>query len=492
MTTVSDSVAAPDQPAELPPGFARLAAIMMTGVVAVFLDTTVVNVAINTLSSHFGSAVATAQWSVSGYVLAMGMVIPLAGWLLGRVGAKPAWMSALALFALGSLLCSLAPDIGALIAFRVVQGVGGGLMLPIMQAVLIRAAGPRPSNRAVAAVALPAVLGPILGPVLGGVIIQYLDWRAVFWVNLPLCAAGLIMAWRGLENTDPAEAAPLDVVGLVLLSPALAAILYGLTEAGIHRGFTAAVALYPLFGGVILLGGFVAYALRAARPLVGLRPFRTRSFSASTLVLLLAGLSVYGAMLLLPLYFLQVQHLSILAAGLCLVPQGLGTLVSRVATAKLADRVGPRPVVFCGIVVAATATVPFAFAGPHTSLAFLALVLVVRGLGLGAVTIIVMASAYRDLDRSLIPDATAGIRIGQQVGNAFGTTVLAMLLESGLSGDTGRDPVPTAFHHAFWWSIGLSAVTALPALALPRGGLTSIPPRSTQPGLATSGATPAR
>lgn len=489
---MSQPAATANKPSDLPPGFARLAAILMTGIVAVFLDTTIVNVAISTLSSHFATTVASAQWSISGYVLAMGVVIPIAGWLTDRVGAKPAWMTALSLFTLGSLLCSLAPNIGALIGFRVVQGVGGGLMLPIMQAVLIRAAGPKPSNRAVATVALPAVLGPILGPVLGGVIIQYLDWRAIFWVNLPLCAAGLIMAWRGMESTDTVESASLDVIGLVLLSPALAAILYGLTEAGVHNGFTAADALYPLAGGVLLLAGFVAYALRATKPLVGLRPFLTRSFSASTSVLFLAGLSVYGAMLLLPLYFLQVQHLSVLSAGLCLVPQGFGTLISRVATAKLADNVGPRPVVFCGILVAAIATVPFAFAGPHTDLAVLALVLVVRGLGLGAVTIIVMASAYRDLDRSLIPDATAGIRIGQQVGNAFGTTVLAMLLQSRLTHDTGPDAVSAAFHRAFWWSIGLSAVTALPALALPRGGLASAPPNPAQPQLATSGATPDR
>ena len=467
---MGDAPVPPNPGSSLPPGFAKLAAIMMTGIVAVFLDTTIVNVAIDSLSSHLHTTVATTQWAISGYVLAVGVVIPPAGWLMDRVGAKAAWIAALSLFGLGSLACGLAPNISTLIGFRVAQGVGGGLMLPIMQTVLMRAAGPKPSNKAVAAVAIPAVLGPILGPVIGGAIVQYWDWRGIFWVNLPLCAAGLILAARGLERTPAGKTATLDVTGLILLCPGLAAVLYGLTEAGIHDGFSRPVALYPLIAGVLLLAGFVAYALRARKPLVDLRPFSTRSFSAATLVLFLAGLSVYGAMLLLPLYYQQVHHLDILAAGLCLMPQGAGTLISRTATARLADRVGPRPVVFAGIIVAGIATLPFAWAGADTNLVLLSCVLVVRGLGLGAVTIIVMASAYQDLERSQIPHATAGLRIGQQVGSAFGTTVLAMLLSTRLSHGTGPNAAADAFHYAFWWSIGLSAAAALPALALPHRG----------------------
>jgi EmrB/QacA subfamily drug resistance transporter len=314
------------------------------------------------------------------------------------------------------------------------------------------------------------MLGPILGPVLGGVIVQEVGWRAIFWVNLPLCVAGLLLAWRGMKPTPGSRRAALDVVGLVLLSPALAAILYGLSEAGVHDGFSDPAVVAPLIGGVLLLAGFVAHALRAPDPLVNLRPFAARSFSAATLVLFLSGLSLYGAMLLLPLYYQQVHHLGILATGLWLVPQGAGTLVSRTVAARLADRIGPRPVVFSGILVTAIGTLPFACAGANTSLAVLALVLVVRGIGLGAVTIIVMASAYQDLSRGQIPHATAAVRICQQVGSAFGTTVLAMLLQTQLASHTGSAGAATAFNHTFWWSIALAAVAAVPALALPRGG----------------------
>jgi EmrB/QacA subfamily drug resistance transporter len=453
----------------LPPGFAKLAAILMTGVVAVLFDTTIVNVAIDSLSRDLHASVSAAQWTISAYVLAMGVVVPIAAWASDRLGAKRAWIAALSLFAIGSLLCSVAPNIGMLIGFRVIQGIGGGLMLPIMQTVLIRAAGGRPSTRMMATVAVPMMLGPILGPVLGGLIVQEWVWRAIFWVNLPLCVVGLILAWRGMEPTTGNRRAAVDVVGLALLSPALAAVLYGLSEAGVHDGFTDPAVVVPLAGGVLLLAGFIAYALRATSPLVDLRLFATRSFTAASAVLFLTGFALYGAMLLLPLYYQQVRQLDILAAGLWLVPQGVGTLVSRTVAARLADRIGPRPVVLCGIVVTAVATVPFAWAGPHTSLIALALVLVVRGAGLGAVTIVVMATAYQDLSPDQIPHATAITRISQQVGSAFGTTVLAMLLQTQLAHHQGITAA-TAYNRTFWWSVALAALAAVPALALPRSG----------------------
>jgi EmrB/QacA subfamily drug resistance transporter len=268
---------------------------------AVMFDTTIVNVAIDSLSREMNAPVSTTQWVISAYVLALAMVIPVRGWAMDRFGAKQTWMGALALFMVGSILSSLAWNIDALIAFRVLQGIGGGLMLPVLQTLLVNAAGKRNLGRMMSLVSLPALLGPILGPVLGGLILSQLSWHWIFWVNIPFCVAGLVMARRGLQPTAPHKGSYLDVLGLALLSPGLAAMIYGLSQAGSHGGFDNSAVLLPVAVGAALLGGFTFHALRTKRPpLFDLRLFAVRSFTASNVLLFLSGLSVYGAMLLLP------------------------------------------------------------------------------------------------------------------------------------------------------------------------------------------------
>ena len=253
----------------LDPAFLKLAVVLLTGAMAVMFDTTIVNVAINTLSRDMGASVSTTQWVISAYVLALAMVIPVSGWAMDRFGAKQTWMGALALFAIGSMLSSLAWNIEALIAFRVIQGIGGGLMLPVLQTLLVNAAGQRNLGRMMSLISLPALLGPILGPVLGGLILSQLSWRWIFWVNLPLCVAGLVLALRFLAPTAPKKNSYLDVIGLALLSPGLAAMIYGLSQAGLHGGFENSAVLLPVAMGSVLLGGFVFHALGTTRPPVG-------------------------------------------------------------------------------------------------------------------------------------------------------------------------------------------------------------------------------
>lgn len=453
----------------LDPAFVKLAVILLTGVMVVVFDTTIVNVAIDTISRGLHASVSATQWVISGYVLALGVVIPVAGWAMERFGAKQTWMGALALFMVGSALSSSAWNIGALIAFRVLQGIGGGLMLPILQTLLIRAAGGRKLGRVMAALSLPGLLGPVLGPVIGGLIVSHFSWRWIFWVNVPFCVAGLVLAGRGLERTAPRKGAYLDVVGLALLSPALAAVIYGLSEIGVRGGFTHVMVIAPLAAGVALLGLFALHALRTSRPVVDLRLFRVRSFSASATLLFLSGLALYGAMLLLPLYYQQVRGQSALAAGLLLAPQGLGMLLTRGQAGKLTDRIGARPVVLAGFLLTMAGTIAYTQADVHASEILLSLSLVIRGAGLGAVTIPIMATAYLGLRPDQVPHASSATRIMQQIGGAFGTAILAMILQAQLAarhagGLAGR---VTAFDNAFWWSLGLTAIAVIPALVLP-------------------------
>ncbi|SEG31112.1 drug resistance transporter, EmrB/QacA subfamily [Actinacidiphila yanglinensis] len=444
-----------------------IALILVLGALAPLLDSTIVNVALHTLGHDLGAPVATIQWVSTGYLLAVALAIPAAGWTADRFGARRMWLVSLLLFLAGSLLCGAAWNLGSLIAFRAVQGVGGGLMLPILQTLLMRAAGGRALGRLMAVVTLPALAGPILGPVAGGLIVGHLDWRWIFLVNPPICLAAFHLARRHLPADPPGRAPHLDVTGLSLLSPGLAALVYALATAG-TGGPARPRVLLPFALGAALLCGFAVHALRTRpprRPLLDLRLFRSRGFSASAVLLFLSGFALFGSMLLLPLYYQQVRGASVVTAGLLLVPQGIGSLLARPA-GGLADRIGPRPVVLTGCALTALGTLPFALPLHHPSALLLGAALVVRGFGLSAANIAIMLGAYRGIGREEVPHASVLTRIAQQLGGSFGAALLAVLLQHAL-----HTHAPTeAYALTFAVALGLTAASAVPALFLPREG----------------------
>jgi EmrB/QacA subfamily drug resistance transporter len=440
---------------------------LIVGGIAAILDSTMVTLALHTLTVTLHSTDGAIQWVTTGYLLAMAVAIPVTGWAESRWGGKRVWMAALVLFVTASILCALAWNDVSLIGFRVLQGFAAGLIFPLMQTLGVRAAGGRASSSLIAAVSLPLALGPILGPVIGGVILNWLSWRWLFLVNVPVIAVGLVLAWRLLPADRPAPGAGrprLDVTGLVLLASALAGILLGLSNLSEDGGIGHVSVLVPLLAGIALLGAFTAWALRASgrTPVVDVRLLRLRSLGTASTVLFTAGAAMYAGMFLLPLYYQQLRGESVLDAGLLLIPQGIGSLAARFVVGKLVARLGARPVTIASFLVAAVATVPFAFAGPHTSLWLLGAALVIRGFGIGAVLVPPMSVAYQDVSPAGIPHATMNTRIAQQVGASFGIAIVAVALQSLLT-----HGATSAFQGAFWWAIGITLVALIPALALP-------------------------
>lgn len=467
MTTTSSAPAkAPSSDDDrLDPHVLRVAWTLLIGGFAVLFDTTIVAVAIDSLGAELGAGIDVIQWVSTGYLLALGVTVPLVGWGQKVLGSKRLWMLALAFFLIGSVLCSLAWDAPSLVGFRVIQGVGGGILMPLMMTLLVQATGGKGVTRVAGMMAVAISLGPILGPVIGGLILNNLDWPWMFWINVPFCIIGLIAAAIVLPKDGPVTRAPLDIVGLLLLAPALVGVLYGLSNASHDGGFADPEVWVPTTAGVVLLAAFALWAIRRGdRALVDLRLLRHRPLWSGSALLFLSGFGLYGAMLMLPLYFQQLRGADVLAAGLLLAPQGIGTLIARVLTNKLIKALGERIVVLIAFAIVGVATIPFAFATGSTDEWWLMAVLLVRGLGLGLVMIPVMGVAFSDLAHSEVPDASIVTRLFQQLGGSFGTAVLATILSTTKAG-TG-DPV-VAFSTAFWWSIAFTGVAVALSLLLP-------------------------
>ncbi len=446
----------------------RLALVLVLGALAPLLDTTIASVALHTLAGQFRVSVSSVQWVTTAYLLALGVAVPLSGWATERFGDKPLWIGSLILFTAASALSGLAWSFASLVAFRALEGVAAGLVQPLAQTMLVRAAGRERLGRVITIVTIVTLLPPIFGPVVAGLILANASWRWIFYVNVPICLAAAVLAWYFVPRPPgrAADLAPkrLDVTGLLLLSPSLVGIIYGLSRAATGEGFASVDAIVPLALGAALGAAYVAHSLRRpGRALVDLRLLAARSFASAGGVFFFSGLSLYAAMFLLPLYYQEARGESALTAGLLLAPQGLGALLSRPVGAFV-DRIGARWIVLVGTCLCALGTLPYVFAGPHTSQLLLGSALVVRGAGLSGATIAVVTGAFRDVPRPSVPDASTITRVLQQVGGSLGTAVLAVVLAA------GGAHTASAFHTAFAWAVGLSALALVPGLLMPGAG----------------------
>jgi EmrB/QacA subfamily drug resistance transporter len=444
-----------------------LALIMVLGAIPPMLDTTIVNIAVNDLSQQFNVPFVTTQWVVTAYVLALAIAVPFSGWLVQKFDGKHIFMGALGLFLVGSLFAGLSWNIESLIVFRVVQGFAAGVLIPTLTTLLVQATGSDKLGRVISIVSIPIVLGPIVGPVIGGLILQQATWRWLFFVNLPIGAVALLlMQWKLPRFAPTNTAAKLDALGITLLSLASGLFIYGVTE--IRGTETQLLGVSALVAGGVATLLYLLYAWRKAdRAVIPLNLFGSRNFSAAFVLLFLAGFATNGPMLLFPVFFQNVFGLEAITAALWLIPQGVGMLLTRSLVGRMTDRYGARLVTLPAIAITFIGTLPFVFFDAATPVWLIWLALLVRGMGVGGVTIPVMTDAYVGMPKPRIPQVSIATRIIQNVGAAFGTALLATVVTNAFAvPNAGLARLSSAYHVGFLVSLAFTVIAFLPAAFL--------------------------
>jgi EmrB/QacA subfamily drug resistance transporter len=467
--------------------------VVVLGAIMAMIDMTVVNVALEQLIVEFDTTLDRMQWVATGYTLALATVIPLSGWAADRFGTKRVYLSAVGLFMGGSALAGTAWSAESLILFRVLQGLGGGMLLPLSMTILTKAAGPARVGRVMAVLGVAMGLGPIMGPVLGGWLVDDVSWRWIFYVNVPVGVLTLSLGARILPGDEARRTDRLDVVGLLLLSPGLAALIYGLAQVPSREGFAHPEVYLAVGAGAVLVIAFLWHAVRTPHALIDLRLFRDRGFSISTVTMVLLMIAVLGSMLLFPLYFQQVRAEGALEAGLLIAPQAIGAMIMMPIAGRIVDRGHAARLVPVGIVVILGSLVVFTRLTATTSYWTIGVALFVLGLGMGMAGMPNMSIALKTLRRQDVARASTSLSIIQQVAGSIGTAMLSVILfdkvkdRLGPAATSMRDlpeqvrqgltaPMADAYASAFVWALVLLALSLVSALFLPRSKKTAAEP----------------
>jgi EmrB/QacA subfamily drug resistance transporter len=448
----------------------RVAVVVILGAIMSVLDTTIVNVALHDLSGDLHASLSSIQWVITGYLLSLAAVIPVTGWAVRRYSARRLYLIALVVFTVGSALCALASTSGELIVFRVIQGIGGGMLTPIGQMILVKAAGPKNLAKVMSLIGVPIVLAPVFGPTLGGLLLQGAGWQWIFLINAPVGVVALLLGWRLLPHdyASSSQAGRLDVPGLALAATGVVGLTYGLSQSEAAGSLTAWSVLVPALAGLALLGLFVARARRVERPLLDLSLFANPAFRAASVVTFCLGAALFGAMILLPLYFQTVRGEDAIITGLLLIPQGVGGGLGMVFSGRATDRIGAGRTSLLGGVILAAATMPFVLVTAGTPFAILAAAMVVRGLGVGLAIMPAMTAAFSVLSPEQVNDASPQLTVLQRVGGSLGTAIIAVVLQGYLQHADTAARAAAGFGHTYWWVMGVSVIALAPTLLLAR------------------------
>ena len=514
MASTPSSAPATDYPDHVDAAVLRVAGVVVLGAIMSILDITVVNVALPTFQAEFGSpgheiAYSHVAWAVTAYTLALATVIPMTGWAADRFGTKRLYMAAITLFTAGSVLCATAWDINVLIGFRVLQGLGGGMLMPLGMTIMTRAAGPHRIGRLMAILGVPMLLGPIMGPILGGWLIEAASWHWIFLINLPLGLIALLYAGRVLPKDTPEPSESFDFLGMALMSPGLALFLFGVSSLPQEQGdFSAPRVWVSMLAGLVLMATFVWHSFRPEHPLLDLRLFRNRNLTVAIITMFMFAAAFFGGLLLVPTYFQQIRGESTFHAGLLVAPQGLGAMVTMPIAGRLVDRMPIGRITPFGLIGIVIGMFGLTQVDASTPYSHIIPMLFVMGLGMGATMMPLFTSALKTLSAHEVARGSTLLNITQQLSSSVGVALMSVLLTNHLNSspvipgtqgpdggirETGAailsntrpqvfaqlhlDPAAvarglvdaaSAFAQTYWVAWSLVLLTLVPALFLPR------------------------
>ncbi len=446
--------------------------VFVVGLFMDLLDLTITNVAIPTLQLEFGTVPTTIEWVVTGYALSLAIFIPVSGWAGDRFGTKRVFMFALTVFTLCSLACGLAWSVESLIAFRILQGVGGGMLTPVGTAMLFRAFPPAERAQASALLSIPAVVAPATGPVLGGYLVEYHDWRWIFFINIPIGIVGLVIAGLYLREEKQPDSGRLDVPGFLLSAVGLASVVYALAEAGAHGFDDPRVILFGL-GGLVSLALLVVVELRVAEPMIDMRLFQNRLFAAANGAQMLGFAGMQGALFLLPLFLQAEKGLSPFQSGLTTFPQAIGVIMMVGPAGVIYRRIGPRRMLMAGMAGITVSTFAFVFVDLGTNDWWIRLIMLTRGWSFAWTLIPLQTATFATIRPADTGRASAIFNSGRQVAASFGIALLATVLtnrliahDAQLGNPLTTDGAVSAFHDAFIVAAALGVVGMFAALLI--------------------------
>jgi len=435
---------------------------VIVGMIMVILDSTVVNVAIPNLVDYFDTDLKTIQWTVTGYTLALSAVIPLAGWMTDKFGAKRIFLITIALFTAGSVLCSLAQSPVQLIIFRIIQGLGGGMVSPIGMAMVFKLAPPHKRGAIMGVLGIPMLLAPALGPVLSGWLVEYVSWHWIFLINLPIGIIALFIGMKFLPASEKHAAPHLDIIGMILAPIAFAMLAYGVSEGGTSWTSTSTITGLTVGGIALLL--FILVELRQKQPLLELRVFRSSDFTRGILLAWLAQIALFGSMIITPLYLQQVKGYTALETGLILLPQALASGIFMPISGRLFDKIGARPLALTGLGIISAGLFLLSQVTVDTSLGMILLSLFLMGAGMGLTMMPVNTHVLNAAPRKLVSRVTPLTTAAQQVVVSFAVAGLTGYLTSHITthmkdvakGITPAEAVTAGFGDTFFLSACLA------------------------------------
>ncbi|MCO5971351.1 MDR family MFS transporter [Actinoallomurus soli] len=446
-----------------------VAVVYVAAMFMAVMDTTIVNVALPALGRDLHARAGSVGLVSITYLVSLAVFIPASGWLGDRIGGRRALLGAVGVFTIASALCGVSSSLGELVAFRVLQGVGGAVMTPVGLAMLFRVYPPAERVRISSVLALVTALAPAFGPILGGVFTTYLSWRLVFFVNVPIGAVTFVFGGVALADHIPAHPGRLDVTGLLLSGLGLGSVMYGISE-GPSQGWSAVPVLATVGAGVVLLGLMVAVELRVANPLVDLRLLGNRMFACATSLYGLGSVAYLGALFLAALFFQDALGLSAVKSGLTVFPSAIGVMAGgQIVTRALYWRLGPRRIVAAGLLIIVAALVAMAQVDARTSLWPVRLIMFGLGLGVAFVFIPSQAVSMATVTKAQTGRASSIFNAGKQLGGAIGVALLSTVLAAvgPTQENAGHMNVHlTAYHDAFLAGAAAAALAITVALAI--------------------------